>query len=277
MLEKLGLSDRATFVLRALDKLDKTGTAKVAQEMQATAQLTDTQCDQVLSLAQLTGTNDQILKSLAAMLSGVEQGEQGVERLSQIVSAVQAAGVPNERFRIDVSIARGLDYYTGVVFETILNQLPSIGSVCSGGRYDNLAELYTKQHLPGIGASLGLDRLLTAMEQLEMLPKRKSTADIFIPLFDAQRLNEYLKLATLVRGAGWNVELYPDAKKLGQQLKYADERGFRIALVAGSDELDRGACQIKDLQSKVATEATWRDDPTPLLIAIQSILSPRTS
>jgi histidyl-tRNA synthetase len=180
--------------------------------------------------------------------------------------------VADEFYRLDVSIARGLDYYTGVVFETTLGELPSIGSVCSGGRYDNLAGLYTKQHLPGIGASLGLDRLLAALEQLGRIPKTAPSADIFIPLFDADRINDYFAMASIVRSSGMSAEIYPDAKKLGQQLKYADQRGFRIALIAGSQELDAGQVQIKNLATKVSTQVTWRDQPDELVAAIRRML-----
>ncbi len=126
--------------------------------------------------------------------------------------------------------------------------MPTIGSVCSGGRYDNLAELYTSQQLPGIGASLGLDRLLSALEELGVLPKISTPAPIFIPYFDAKRLNDYLKLAQRLRAAGFGVEVYPDPKKLGAQLKYADRRGFAVALVAGDQEFAANSVQVKNLR-----------------------------
>ncbi|MCR9292364.1 MAG: His/Gly/Thr/Pro-type tRNA ligase C-terminal domain-containing protein, partial [bacterium] len=180
--------------------------------------------------------------------------------------------VPAHRFQLDVSIARGLDYYTGVIFETTLRDLPSIGSICSGGRYDNLAGLYTKQHLPGIGASLGLDRLLAAMESLQLISKISTPAPVLMTYFDKQGLHEYLRIASCVRQAGIGVEFYPEPKKLGQQLKYADAKGFRVALIAGSQELEAGTCQIKDLQSKQSTEVAWRDSPAALVNAIRELL-----
>jgi len=164
-----------------------------------------------------------------------------------VLDAARAAGIGPDRVRFDPTIARGLDYYTGIVFETRLDDLPGIGSVCSGGRYDDLAQLYTKERLPGVGASLGLDRLLAAMEELGMLEKRSATAPIFLPFFDANRLTDYLRLAARLRAAGLGVELYPEPKKLGAQLKYADRRGFRFALVLGDDEWKSGTCQVKDL------------------------------
>ena len=138
------------------------------EEMQQQAGATHAQATEVLKLGALSGTNDEMLDQLETLLAGSELGEAGVENLRQVFAGVRAAGVPAERLKLDVSIARGLDYYTGIIFETFLGQLPNIGSVCSGGRYDDLAGVYTKQQLPGIGASLGLDRLLAAMEELEL-------------------------------------------------------------------------------------------------------------
>jgi histidyl-tRNA synthetase len=153
-----------------------------------------------------------------------------------------------------VSIARGLDYYTGTIYETFLDDLPGIGSVCSGGRYDNLAGLYTKQELPGVGASLGLDRLIAAMEELGMIEKVSTPIAVFLPYFVENRLADYLKFASGLRSQGIGVELYPEAKKLGQQLKYADKRGYRFAVIIGEDEFQQGHCQIKNLQTGTSTE-----------------------
>ncbi len=174
--------------------------------------------------------------------------------------------------RLDVSIARGLDYYTGTVFETFLDALPGIGSICSGGRYDNLAELFTSQELPGIGASLGLDRLLAAMEELGMVEKVSTAAPVFIAYFDKDRLPDYLRLAAALRAAGIGVELFPEPKKLGQQLKYADRRGFRIALIAGANEFQSGVCQVKDLQTGTKQDVPLEADASNIVIAIGEIL-----
>ena len=174
--------------------------------------------------------------------------------------------------KLDVSIARGLDYYTGTIFETFLNELPSIGSICSGGRYDNLAELYTNQELPGIGASLGLDRLLAALEKLGLVEKVATPAPVFIPYFDEARLHDYLRLAAALRAAGIGVEVYPEAKKLGQQLKYADRRGFRIALIAGQNEFDKGVCQVKDLQRGEKKDVPLGGDYAELIEAVRKVL-----
>ena len=177
-------------------------------------------------MVQLTGTNDADPHAAAAARAATASAaSEGVERLSELVEhAPHAPEFPRAALKLDVSIARGLDYYTGTVLETMLDDLPDIGSVCSGGRYDNLAELYTKQELPGIGASLGLDRLLAAMEELGMLPAARTPAQVFIPYFDAARLGDYFQLAAALRAAGIGVEVYPEPEKLGKQLQYADKQ-----------------------------------------------------
>jgi histidyl-tRNA synthetase len=249
LLEKLGLSDKATAVLRSLDKLAKIGPEKVAAEMQTTAGLSSEQANQLMELSSLQGQHDELLTSLQPLVAGSETGEAGLARLAEILSGLRAAGVPESRVQLDVSIARGLDYYTGAIYETFLDDLEGIGSVCSGGRYDNLAELYTKQQLPGIGASLGLDRLLAAMDELGMIESVGTPADVMITCFSMDGLERYLQIASQLRSAGLAVELYPEARKLGQQLKYADQRGYPLVIIAGPDELADNECQVKQMQS----------------------------
>ena len=196
LLESLGLEAAATNVLRGLDKLAKIGPERVIEEICQTAGATGDQARQIVEMVQLAGANDEILAQLRPLVGSSQRGTEGIDRLAELWNAVRAAGVPEHRIKLDVSIARGLDYYTGTVLETLLDDKPEMGSVCSGGRYDNLAELYTNQQLPGIGASLGLDRLLAAMEELGMLPAAKTAAQVFIPYFDATRLGDYFQLAS---------------------------------------------------------------------------------
>jgi histidyl-tRNA synthetase len=271
LLAKLGLSDKSTAILRALDKLGKIGREKVAEEMVAAAGTTPEQADEVLKLAELSGTNDEVLSQLGPLVAGNPLGEEGVERLRQILRGAAAGGVSAGTLLLDVSIARGLDYYTGAIFETLLADLPTIGSICSGGRYDNLAGLFTKQELPGIGASLGLDRLLAALEELGMIDKVRTPAPVLIAFFDKDRLDDYLKLAATIRAAGIGVELFPEPKKLGAQLQYADRRGFRIAIIAGQREFDAGVCQVKDLQTTQASDVSLKE-PGGLADAIRKIV-----
>lgn len=259
LLSKLGLVEKSTAILRALDKLPKIGREKVAEEMVTAAETSPEQAEQVLRLAELKGSSDTILSQLDGLVSGSELGEAGVQRLREILQGATSGGIPTEKLQLDVSIARGLDYYTGAIFETFLGDLPTIGSVCSGGRYDNLAALFTKQELPGIGASLGLDRLLAAMEELKMIPQVRTPAPVLVAYFDKDQLQRYLEIASSLRQAGIGTELYPEPKKLGQQLQYADRRGFRFAIIAGSRELEAGNCQIKDLQAGTSQEAPLID------------------
>jgi histidyl-tRNA synthetase len=272
LLERLGLADRASAVLRALDKLGKMGPAKVAEELTQAAGATDAQARDVLRLAELRGSNDEILAQLRPLVAGSEVGEAGVARLAEILAAIGAAGLPAGRIQLDVAIARGLDYYTGAVFETFLDDLTEIGSVCSGGRYDNLAGLFTKQELPGIGASLGLDRLLAAMESLGMVDKVRTPAPVFVPYFDSRRLADYLRWAAAVRAAGIGVEVYPEPKKLGQQLKYADLRGHAVAVIAGESEFAASTCQVKDLKTGASETIAIQDGCVDLIAAIQRLL-----
>jgi histidyl-tRNA synthetase len=269
LLEKLGLAEKSKQVLIALDKVHKIGPEKVAAEMAATADASNEQAKKLLDLANIKGGNEEVLTQLDRTVAGSEIGQAGVARLRELVAAVEAAGVPEERLVIDAVIARGLDYYTGTIYETFLDALPDLGSICSGGRYDNLAALYTNQQLPGIGASLGLDRLLAGMEELGMLPKVSTPAEIFIPYFDQSRLHDYLRIAAQLRAAGFGVEVYPEAKKLGQQLKYADRRGFKVALVAGENEFAAGNIQIKNLATTTSETVPLTTDFAELIAALR--------
>lgn len=250
LLEELQLADRTAPLLRSLDKLAKIGRAEVSAEMQAKAGVTAEQAERILTLSEITGDNLEILSTMQAQYGNNPKCAEGIKRLQELVQVATQAGIPTERIQIDLGIARGLDYYTGTVYETLLNDLPTIGSICSGGRYDNLASLYTKQILPGVGASLGLDRLLAAMEELKLLPAASTAASVLIVQFAAEQLGHYQAAARQLRAAGIGVEVYPEAKKLGQQLAYAEKKGFKLALIAGPDEVAQGIWQVKDLAKR---------------------------
>ena len=254
VLEQNDLKEHSVVVLRALDKLPKIGADKVRDEMMSTSGASAAQVDEVLKLTSIKGNNQEVLKQLEPLCANNEMAREGFDQLTQLVDATAAVGISDDNFQVDVSIARGLDYYTGTIFETFLDELPGIGSVCSGGRYDNLAQLYTKQELPGIGASLGLDRLLTAMQELGMIEPTRTTADVLVAQFDAGSLNEYLKIAAALRGQGIATEVFPDAKKLKAQFKYADRRGFRAVVLAGKDELTSGRLNVKWLEDGSQSE-----------------------
>ncbi len=264
VLEKLELSQQTVPVLRAIDKLDKAGPESVRDELEACG-VTGRPADQLLQMVSIRGSNDEVLQQLQPLVDGNDQATTGLERMRQFAEHIAASGISDARLRIDPSIARGLDYYTGMVFETYLNQDPEIGSVCSGGRYDNLAELFTKRELPGIGASLGLDRLLAAMQRLDMLPAASTPAQVLIVNFDEQLLTEYLKMAGAIRRAGIGVEIYPETKRLAHQFKYADRRGFAAAVVAGSNEFQQQKLQVKWLAKGHQMEVALDENCTDLV------------
>ena len=257
LLELYGLADRAVALLRSLDKLPKIGPEKVVEEMIKEAGVTSEQANRVLTLAGITGNNDEVLSQTESLFGSTpnEKATEGLRRLRELLAVTKAAGIPEGRIKIDLSIARGLDYYTGTIYETFLTDLPGIGSVCSGGRYDNLASKYTKQVLPGVGASLGLDRLIAAMEELKhpLLTGQSTPADVLIVQFDAAQLGQYQAMARSLRKAGVAVEVYPDAKKVGVQLAYAEKRGFKLALIAGATEFEQGVWKVKDLTKREET------------------------
>ncbi|AWM41061.1 Histidine--tRNA ligase [Gemmata obscuriglobus] len=253
LLESLGIADKAAPVLRSLDKLLKIGREKVAEEMVREAGITPEQANRVLMMTDLTGPNEQLLTDLEAWFGGAnEKATAGIRCLRELLTVAKAAGVAEGRIKIDLSICRGLDYYTGTIYETFLTDLPGIGSVCSGGRYDNLASKYTKQVLPGVGASLGVDRLIAAMEELKhpLLTGATTPAQVLVVNFDAARLGDYQRIARALRAAGVSVEVFPDAKKVGVQLGYAEKRGFKLAVIAGPAEFEQGVWKVKDLAKR---------------------------
>ncbi|MCI0700783.1 MAG: ATP phosphoribosyltransferase regulatory subunit, partial [Planctomycetia bacterium] len=257
----------------SLDKLPKIGREKVIEEMVKEAGVTAAQADAVLNLAETTGTNTEILNCVENFfLSPNEKATEGIRRLRELLDVAKTAGIPDGRIKIDLSICRGLDYYTGTIYETFLTDLPGIGSVCSGGRYDNLASKYTKQVLPGVGASLGLDRLIAAMEELKhpLLTGQTTPAQVLVVNFDANRLGDYQRSARELRAAGISVEVYPDAKKVGQQLAFAEKRGFKLAVIAGDREFATGVWNVKNLAKREETAVPEADLTTFVAAQIAS-------
>lgn len=250
LLEELGLGGETKQALISLDKLPKIGRDAVAQEMAEKAGIGAAQAERLLALAEMQGANADLLAGLKKDFGGNAKAAEGIRRLDELLTTVAKAGIAAAAIKLDLSIARGLDYYTGTVYETFLTDLPAIGSVCSGGRYDDLASLYTKQKLPGVGASLGLDRLLAALEELNLLKKVSTPAPVLMVQFSAEHLGEYQQMARTLRAAGIGVEVYPEGKKIGAQLQYAEKRGFRLALIAGPDEFEKGEWKVKDLAKR---------------------------
>jgi histidyl-tRNA synthetase len=271
ILQECGVADRATDVLRSLDKLGKATPEAVGAELEAHGVAADVRT-KLLGMAQLGGEPAAVLAALDGLVGSSETGRTGVAALRSLLDGVRQAGVPEGRVVIDPSIARGLDYYTGIVLESFLDDLPALGSICSGGRYDNLAGLYTKQSLPGVGASLGIDRLLAGLEELGRLELAETPAEVFLVHFDEAHLADYLRIAARLRADGMAVEFFPEAKRVGQQLKMAVKKGFRVALVIGSDEFAGGTAQLKNLAAQTASTIDWHGDLDVLSDAVHSQL-----
>lgn len=261
--ENLGIADgeRQTLVLREVDKLDKRGADYVRSVLTGEAfGLSPETAQRILDFVQVRSTSlADAHARLDALGSGSEALEQGRAELREVLGTVAMLGVPESAFALNFSIARGLDYYTGTVYETTLNDHPEIGSICSGGRYDNLAGQYTKSKLPGVGISIGLTRLFWQLREAGLLKRARGTVDVLVTQMDAALLPQYLSLAQELRVAGIRTEMALDGGKLGRQLKYADRAGIRYALVLGEDELARGVVALKDLASGEQNEVPRAD------------------
>jgi histidyl-tRNA synthetase len=257
LLASLDLLPRSECVLREVDKLDKVGADGVKEELVKAQGLTGEQADAVLSFTRLSAEKegDDLLRALEERFASNELAKKGVDRLRFVVASAQKLR-PRERFRIDLSIARGLGYYTGTVYETVLLDAPEFGSVCSGGRYDDLASYYTKNTLPGVGASVGLSRLLAAQEKLAPAAATKAPCPVIIITAPEVDPFESARIASLLRDTRIGAEVYPDQAKMGKQFKYGDARGFALAVIVAPDELSRNAVKLKDMRTQEQVEVT---------------------
>jgi len=246
--EMNGLGDCSAEVMRAVDKLDKIGPDKVKGILTQDAGLSPTQADGVLAFTGIKGTNAEVLDALEEYRGRSETFDRGLDELRTVVKYLSSFGVPEDHFALDLTIARGLDYYTGTVYETAMLDHPEIGSICSGGRYDNLAEFYTDKQLPGVGISIGLTRLFYVLDEQGYLNGEMDTAPadvLVIPM--TEDLSPAIAFATLLRGRGIRTQLYAEQKKFKQKLSYADKLGVRYAVLMGEDEIAQGAATVKDL------------------------------
>ncbi len=246
--------DESSAVLRAIDKLEKIGKDAVSDELKRETSLEQTAVDTLFSYLALSRESEEpkaILKELRSLCKGQADAERGIEQVELLFACIAESEFSDSlgSVSLDLSIARGLDYYTGTVFETFLCELPELGSVCSGGRYDNLVSVYSKRELPGVGGSVGLDRLLAGLEELGRIPDRATTAEALLTVLDESSMGKSIALAQKLRQEGIAVELYPSPAKLGNQLKYADKRGCNKVIIAGSDELESQKYSLKIMNS----------------------------
>lgn len=255
-------------VLREIDKLDKIGVQKV-KELIVELGLSPDLAAKLMDLVALKGTKDEMLAALRGMKSENPVFVEGLAEITKMVELLRALGVPEERTRINLAIARGLDYYTGTVYETLIDAHPEIGSVCSGGRYENLASMYTKSKLPGVGLSIGATRLYEQLASLNLLPPVPHTVQVLITQLEPERSAEYLALAAEIRAVGLTVENYLEPAKLDKQLKYADKNGMPIAILFGTKEVEAGTVLVKELARKIQHEVK-REDLVHLLLELLS-------
>ncbi len=260
LLEASGVSNSETqkLVLREVDKLDKIGVDKVRAAMISLG-LPEAMAGKLLELISLRGSKDDMLAALRSLNVHHPVFSEGLSDLEKMVAALRSLGVPEERTRINLAIARGLDYYTGTVYETLIDAHPEIGSVCSGGRYENLASLYTRSKLPGVGLSIGLSRLYDQLSGLGLLPTVPHSTQVMVAQMDGTSLADALALAAELRRTGFTVENYLEPAKLDKQLKYADKAGIPFVIMRGGQEKEKGTVLIKELARKTQHEVPFGD------------------
>jgi histidyl-tRNA synthetase len=262
-LARINAAEQSEDILRTVDKLRKVGPEQTERSL---AELLDAdRAGKVMAYVTATGTFEQVLARLEDLAGG--PGEDTV-RMRAVFAALSEAGAAGT-LRYDPSITRGLDYYTGMVFETFLNDLPSIGSVCSGGRYNDLASLYTRQDLPGVGGSIGLDRLLAALDEIGATSSSESAADVLIFCLDEELTGYYHKLATELRREELSCEVYPEPRKISAQFSFAEKKGIPVALICGADERDSGVINGKNLLNR---ESFTADTPGSAAEAIRTMI-----
>lgn len=246
--ESINQKENSEEILRIIDKIEKIGKDNVIEEFEKLG-LSKEQIQKIIDFIEIQGTSDEKIEKLKKLGIQNEIFNQGVKELKTVIENVRLFGVPDENFSVDLTIARGLDYYTGTVYETFLDDYRELGSVCSGGRYENLAEYYTNKNLPGVGVSIGLTRLFSKLNELNIIKaNKKSVAEILIiPM--TEDLKESIKLATKLRNAGINTEIYLNEKKIKAKFKYADKLEIPYVIVIGEDEIKQNVVTIKNMKT----------------------------
>jgi histidyl-tRNA synthetase len=275
LLERYGVESRKGAVLRALDKLAKVGREAVLAELQQAegAGLSAEAAESVLAFVEAGRGGIEVVETAAATLGGSERARAGLDNLREVFGLLDAAGVPAERLAVDLGLARGLDYYTGIVYETTVDGWERFGSVASGGRYDNLASLFTSRRLPGVGASIGLDRLLALLDEAKRLESSATTVPVLVARFPGTEPVVAIRLAAMLRAAGIGAEVFPDPIPIGKQMGYGSSRGHRLGVIVGPDEVAGQTCNLRDLSTRQERKGIrWAD----LMTAVQEALGSST-
>ena len=245
-----GMSERAGDIMRTVDKLDKIGAEKVRQLLIDDVKMLPCKAENVLDFMAICGSNDEVIAALERYRGMDATFDQGLDELKTVTGYLAAFGVPAENFAVDLTIARGLDYYTGTVYETEMTEHPEIGSVCSGGRYDNLAEYYTDKQLPGVGISIGLTRLFYVLNEQGLLSDEIVTAPcdaLVIPM--TEDAGFAISAATALRAGGVRTQLYGEKKKFKAKMSYADKLKVPFVVLVGEDEINEGVLSVKNMQT----------------------------
>ena len=248
LFEEIGQKENSVEILRIIDKIEKIGKEAVIEELEK-IEVSKQAIEKIIDFIEISGTSIEKIEKLKELEIENETFKQGLDELEFVYKNIKLFGVPEENYKIDLTIARGLDYYTGTVYETFLNDYREIGSICSGGRYENLAEYYTNKKLPGVGVSIGLTRLFYKLNELNLINvTKKSISDIIIiPMMD--NLEEPIKLATELRNLGVNAEIYSNNKKLKAKMKYADKLQIPYVIVIGEDEINSNKIKLKNMET----------------------------
>jgi histidyl-tRNA synthetase len=268
-LESVGVREKSVPLLRLVDKAEKVGIDELGKLL--SIEVGDAVADKILRFIAKEGSFEATLEKIEGLAGGPAAD---TERLRDIWRNASEAGFPGSLV-LDPSITRGLDYYTGVVFETNLDAMPEIGSVCSGGRYDELASLYTTKRLPGVGSSIGLDRLLAALDALGKVKRRSGYTQVIVLDIDDSLSPSYHKIARGLRAADIAAEVYPEKRKLAQQFAYAERKGIGLAVMIGTDEAQRGEAQLRDLVSRESATLPFRGGDASEIVARASELLAR--
>ena len=247
----LDLTHESGAIMRTVDKLDKIGAAQVKELLMAEEiGLSAEQAGEIMRFIAINGSNAEVLQALEGYRGRHPLFDEGLEELTTVARYLAAFGVPEDHFKVDLTIARGLDYYTGTVYETTMLDHPEIGSICSGGRFDNLAEYYTDKKLPGVGISIGLTRLFFVLEDQGYLNDQLNTAPadvLILPM--TEDLSAAIALATQLRNAGVRTQLYGEQKKFKQKMSYADKLGVPYVIFLGEEEISSGVAAVKNMRT----------------------------
>ncbi len=235
---------------RSIDKLDKIGLDRVRAELMEN-QIPNSVIEKLLTLLQIEGNTESVLNALSEQLGDSDVAKEGIAELEELSNYLETLGVPEEFYRVNVSMVRGLEYYTGPIYETVVEE-PKIGSITGGGRYDELIGSFSKQSYPATGTSFGIERIIDVMEEFDMFPAAvgKTVTQVLVTVFDAELAQESLKLATILRGSGIRTEVYCRPTRISTQMKYADSKGIPYAVILGSDEVEAGTVAVRDLASR---------------------------